>query len=97
MRRILALAAASAAMITLLVPVSQASAAAYTVPRSAGAGGTASTQDFAVALARQNARNRVLAVGVDCIDWNYRTVMVERGAGPNTYIAVVEAKALCVS
>ncbi|GAA3854662.1 hypothetical protein GCM10022243_20190 [Saccharothrix violaceirubra] len=86
-----------AALLATLVPAPPASAAAYTVPRSATASGRGTSEANAEARARYNARVAVLAVGVDCVDWTSQLVVPTERTRQNEWTALVAVDALCVA
>ncbi|MBB5958213.1 hypothetical protein FHS29_004821 [Saccharothrix tamanrassetensis] len=88
----------SAVVVTALVlPVSSAAAADYTVPRSSTQVATARGSDAAITLASERARGAVLAAGVDCVGWRYSLVKLEEHPSTSLYSATVTARAICVS
>ncbi|GAA3030015.1 hypothetical protein [Actinokineospora globicatena] len=72
-----------------------ASAADYTVPRSATVVAVGQAPAIAKANAQRRARAEVLEAGVDCVDW----VVTEVASGwvPPKYYHTAKATALCVS
>ncbi|CCH30218.1 hypothetical protein ABZ816_37940 [Actinosynnema sp. NPDC047251] len=94
MRPLILSAAVFAAM---LLPVSAASAADYTVPRAASGSATTRSPNSAIESAGASARGAVLAAGVDCVGWRYKILRLEELPSVALYSATVEASAICVS
>ncbi|WP_433271260.1 hypothetical protein ACQPZF_11920 [Actinosynnema sp. CS-041913] len=87
----------SAGVVTaLLLPVSSAAAADYTVPRSSTQTATARGGNEAITLAAERAKGAVLAVGIDCVGWRYSIVNLVEHPSTSLYSATVKASAVCV-
>ncbi|MEV0675223.1 hypothetical protein AB0I60_01740 [Actinosynnema sp. NPDC050436] len=81
----------------LLLPVASASAADYTVPRSATQMASARSSSAAIEGAGALARGAVLADGIDCVGWRYAIVKLEEHPSVVLYTATVRASAICVA
>ncbi|GAA3873158.1 hypothetical protein GCM10022243_42870 [Saccharothrix violaceirubra] len=80
----------------VLVPVSSASAADYTVHRSAIGSGTARGFTAAVELAAESAHRAVLAEGGDCVGWQHELLRLEEHPHTLLVFATIKASAVCV-